>query len=250
MPLLPIPPRQERPELIDSVAPSDRDFAASFGDIARVNRYLGGTRAVFGALAPLIAALPSAPRPVTLLDVATGSGDIPRAIVQQARRGGWGGRPVRVVATDNHPKVLALARRSCLPYPEITIEKADAFALPYADRSFDIALCSLAFHHFGFEDAVRALRELGRVARTGFIVNDLVRDWAACGLIWLLTRLLRANRLTRHDAPLSVLRAFTPDEYVRMAHAAGISSYKIRTAPFFRAVLVGAQPVGQDLEKP
>jgi hypothetical protein len=238
MPLLPVPPRQERPELIDSADPSGKDFAASFDDIARVNRFLGGTRAVLRSLIPLAATLPPAPRPVTILDLATGSADIPRAIARAARRGRFGGRPVRIVAADNHPKVLVVARRLSQAYPEITVEKADVFSLPYPDRAFDFVLCSLAFHHFGPEGCVRVLREMERIASAGFLVNDLVRDRLACGLIWALTRLLGANRLTRHDAPLSVLRAYTVPEYVRMVRAAGIPSCEVRPFPFYRAVIV------------
>lgn len=238
MSLLKPPPRVERPERIDSVEHSDRDFAASFADVARVNRFLGGTRAVYRALAPLLAGLPFETRPVRILDIATGSADIPRALVRAARRGRLGGRSLQIVATDNHPKVLALARRLSEGYPEITVEEADALALPHPDKSFDIALCSLAFHHFGPENCVRALREMERVAAHGFIVNDLRRDRIACALIWALTRLVRANRLTRHDAPLSVLRAYTLDEYAAMARKAGIPSFEVRTAPMYRALIV------------
>lgn len=238
MRILAPPPRVERPEQIDSVEHSDRDFAASFADIARVNRFLGGTQAIYRALVPLVAGLPAEPRPVRLLDIATGSADIPRALARAARRGRLGGRSVRIVATDNHPKVLALARRLSEAYPEIAVEEADALALPYADRSFDIALCSLAFHHLGPENCVRALREMERVTTGGFIVNDLRRDWIACVLIAVLTRLVGAHRLTQHDAPLSVLRSYTLDEYAAMARAAGISSFEVRPAPFYRALIV------------
>lgn len=224
--------------MIDSVEPSDPDFAASFADIARVNRFLGGTRAVLTGLDRLVPFLPPAPRPVRLLDLATGSADIPRAIVREARRGRWGGRPVQIVAADNHPKVLAIARRLSEGFGEITIEEADVFALPYADGAFDIALCSLAFHHWGPDGCVQVLREMERVTSMGFVVNDLRRDRVACGLIWALTRVIGANRLTRHDAPLSVLRAYTMEEYERMVRDAGISSCDVRRFPMYRALVV------------
>jgi ubiquinone/menaquinone biosynthesis C-methylase UbiE len=249
MPLMAPPPRAERAELIDSHEPSDADFAASFADIARVNRFLGGTAAVLQAFAPLVTDLPP-DRPVRVLDVATGSADIPRALVDAARRGRFGaaGRRAEIVATDNHPKVLGLARTLSAGYPEITVAPADAFALPFGDASFDIALCSLAFHHFGPEACIQALRELARVSRVGFVVNDLRRDRLACALIWLATRAVGANRLTRHDAPLSVLKAYTLTEYVRMADAAGIREWAdvtVRPAPLFRAVIVGRRRPGR-----
>jgi ubiquinone/menaquinone biosynthesis C-methylase UbiE len=245
------PPREERPELIDTGEPTQAEFAETFRDIARVNRFLGGTRAVLHGLDDLMAALPPEPaRPVRVLDIATGAADIPRALVRAARRGRWGARRLEILATDNHPTVLALAAQIVSPtaYPEITIAPADAFVLPYPDQTFDIALCSLAFHHFGPDGCVRALREMARVTRVGFVVNDLRRDRVARLLIFLLTRIVSRNRLTHHDAPLSVLRAYTLPEYAQMAGRAGIPWCDVRPAPLFRAVLVARhqKPVGTE----
>jgi ubiquinone/menaquinone biosynthesis C-methylase UbiE len=186
-------------------------------------------------------------RPTRILDIATGSADIPRALVQAARAGRFGaGRRLEITAVDSHPKVLALARRRTPPglYPEIRVEEGDAFALPYPDGAFDIALCSLAFHHFGPARSVFLLREMERLTTSGFIVNDLVRDPVACALIWTLTRLVGANRLTRHDAPLSVLRAFTIAEYRQMLREAGIPERKcdVKIAAMYRAVTVRVKP--------
>lgn len=234
----PAPPRVERPEHLDSHGVGERDLAETFADIARVNRFLGGVGAVRNALAPLVAALPAAPRPVRILDIATGSADIPRALVRIARRGGLGGRKVEIVASDNHPRALELARRLSKEYPEVTVVHADALALPWNDASFDIALCSLALHHLSRPNAVKALREMERVARAGFIVNDLVRERLPYALMWTLTRVVRAHPMTRHDGPLSVLRAFTLPEYGAMAREAGIPTIDVRRVPWFRAVLV------------
>jgi ubiquinone/menaquinone biosynthesis C-methylase UbiE len=235
------PRRLECEERIDTQDPSEEDFARSFADVARVNRYLGGTDAVLRALPPLVDLVP-ADRPVRLLDLATGSADIPRAIVAAFRRGRFGaGRRVEITALDNHPKVLAYARKQTPPdaYPEIRVVEGDAFALPYPDHAFDITLCSLAFHHFGYERCVALLREMNRVSSAGFIVNDLLRDAVACGLIWLLTRVVRAHPLTRHDAPVSVLRAYTVAEYAAMCRDAELSRYAVRLAPMYRVVITG-----------
>lgn len=238
------PPRVEREELIDSLEPSDADFAASFADIARVNRYLGGTAAVRNALPPLVARVPEG-RPVRILDIATGSADIPRALAHDFRRGRFGaGRTVEITALDNHPKVLVYARDRTPPdlYPEIRVVVGDAFALDYPDGAFDIAVSSLAFHHFGYERCVSLLREMNRVAACGLIVNDLLRDAIACGLIWATTRIVRANHLTRHDAPLSVLRAYTRAEYLQMARDAGLPDCTARIVPMYRVALTRVRP--------
>jgi ubiquinone/menaquinone biosynthesis C-methylase UbiE len=123
-------------------------------------------------------------------------------------------------------------------YPEVTIERADALCLPYPDEAFDVALCSLALHHLSDEDAVTALREMERVTTAGWVVNDLLRDRVACGLIWALTRVVGADPYTRHDAPVSVMRAYTLPEYTELARRAGILQCEARAVPMYRALLV------------
>jgi ubiquinone/menaquinone biosynthesis C-methylase UbiE len=236
------PPRVEREELIDSLDPSDEDFAQSFADVARVNRYLGGIAAILRPLTALLQYVP-ADRPVRILDLATGGADIPRAIVQAFRSGRFGaGRQVEITALDNHPRVLTYARKETPTdaYPEIRIVEGDAFALAYPDDAFDITLCSLAFHHFGYDRCVSLLREMNRLSSAGFVVNDLLRDSVACGLIWILTRLVGAHPITQHDGPLSVLRAYTKEEYVAMCRDANLPHCTVRVVPMYRVVIVGA----------
>ena len=239
--------RIDREEIIDTTQPSRADLAGTYRDIARINRFLGGTRAVLSALAPLIeetaAAKSTVTSPICILDIGTGSGDIPRAISRAASRGRFPGaqhRAVMLRATDINPKVVALARRQTArnDYPGIDIEEADALCLPYPDGAFDIALCSQTLHHFRQEECVRILREMARVTTTGFIVNDLIRSRIAAVGIRLWTHATFANRLTRHDAPISVMRAYTLAEYREMAQAAGLKDVVVRRVPLYRALLI------------
>jgi ubiquinone/menaquinone biosynthesis C-methylase UbiE len=103
----------------------------------------------------------------------------------------------------------------------LTIALADGRGLPYPDDSFDIAHCSLVVHHLAPGDAVTFLRELRRVARSGVVVNDLDRSWPTWLGAWLLAHALATSRYTRHDAPLSVRRAYTHDEMTELIRAAG-----------------------------
>jgi hypothetical protein len=77
-----------------------------------------------------------------------------------------------------------------------------------------------------------------RLSRTGFIVNDIYRAQGA----WLMARVLAfittTNRLTRHDGPASVHRAFTPAEVKRIARDA-LTDVQVYTHPFWRMAVVG-----------
>jgi hypothetical protein len=80
----------------------------------------------------------------------------------------------------------------------------------------------MVVHHLEAADAVVLLREMARVARSGVVLNDLVRGrlfWAAA---WLMSHSLTLNRLTRTDAPLSVGRAYARTELRELLDAAGL----------------------------
>jgi ubiquinone/menaquinone biosynthesis C-methylase UbiE len=172
---------------------------------------------------------------MTVLDVATASADIPRAIASWARAHHL---PIRIVALDLSEDILTLAKSSIASYPEVTLMRGNALALPFPDRAIDVVICGLALHHFAFEDGSRVLREIDRVARGGFIVNDIGRSWGAYLGALLDTRLFTRSRLARHDGPLSVLRAFTVSEMRAMIAGAGVHNVDIRRHPWFRIALV------------
>ena len=78
---------------------------------------------------------------------------------------------------------------------------------------------------------------MDRVTTGGFVINDLERSRMAASLVAFWARLTFANHVTRHDAPASVLRAYLPQEYADLAHAAGLSGATVRRAPIYRVVL-------------
>lgn len=235
------PPRSHLPELLDAPGHDPAELAANFRDIRRVNHLLGGTALILRHLPRLLAAVPDQPRPVTLLDLATGCADIPLAVAHWADRAN---QPVTIIASDASPDVLDLARRAVAGCPNIELAEYDARAVPLPDHSVDIVLCSLSLHHFSPDDAVRVLREMHRLGRTGFILNDLRRGWPGYAAAWLAAHATTRNRLTRHDAPLSVRRAFTPPELAHLLRQAGVNDATITTHPWFRmaAVRVAGAP--------
>ena len=213
------------------------EYAESLADIRTVNRYLGDYQTVSNFFSALLQGIESsADRPISVLDVATGSADIPVEIVKWARSRGI---TMAVTAVDVNPLAVREAVDLTRAYPEITIAVADGFSLPYGDASFDIVLCSKTLHHFGEEDTVRLLKEIGRVAAIGYIIMDLRRSWVAWLLISILARIFSRNRLTRHDGPMSVLRSYTVAELAVLAGSAGLASSRIVREPFWLMVLSG-----------
>lgn len=216
------------------------ELATSLADLRRVNRWLGGTRVVMAHLVPMVRRLG---RPCRVLDVATGSADIPLALAAWAS---GEGREVQVLATDLHAVTLEAARRATAHEPAVAVAEADALALPFDDGAFDFALCSTALHHFDERaDAVRVLREMDRVARHGVVVNDLARSrLALAGARLLAATVWRRHPVTRHDGPLSVRRAFTAAELRELAGEAGLTTARVHAHLPFRVALVVDRTAG------
>lgn len=228
------PVRRDAAELLDQTGHDPAELAENLRDIRRVNLLAGGTQTTLRALPALLEPVPR-DRDATILDLATGSGDIPRAVVAWARRHR---RPVRVVASDLSDEILVAAASHLDRLPEVTLARYDARAVPLPDDSFDVVLCSLALHHFSPEDAVLVLREMDRLGRYGFILNDIRRGALAYLTAWVSSRVATRNRLTRHDMPLSVLRAYTPDELKTLLAGAGIAGATVSRHPLFRMTAV------------
>lgn len=230
-------PRSDTEELLDNAGHDPAELASNFRDIQRVNQLLGGTATVLRHLTRLVDAVPPG-RPVTVLDLATGSADIPLAISRWAKRRD---RAISIVASDLSGPILDLARKQVEGHSDIIIAQQDARAVPLPDKAFEIVLCSLSLHHFSPDDAVRVLREMDRLARTGFILNDLRRGRLGYVAAWIASRLTTRNRLTRNDAPLSVMRAYTPSELEALLRRAGFTDATISTHPWFRMAAVRIQ---------
>jgi 2-polyprenyl-3-methyl-5-hydroxy-6-metoxy-1,4-benzoquinol methylase len=182
----------------------DRDATLqrrSHRDIALANRLFGGTHAVQAELAPYLRQRGSS---ASLLDVGTGTGDIPDRLRKVAAS-----RQValQVVGVDGRLELVKATRE--WPVPGVC---ADALALPFAARSFDFCLASQVLHHFTHEEAIQLVREMHRVARRRVVIADLRRSWVAAAGLWLVSFPLGFHRVSRHDGVVSILRGFEASE--------------------------------------
>jgi SAM-dependent methyltransferase len=201
--------RADASELLDSGRLSAGEVEANLADLARLNRLPGGTSASVRAIRSLLNEAVDA----SVLDVGTGRADMPIAFA----RAGW-----RTVALDSNPQVRRVAQRVTEPQAAIEVIDGDARRLPVADESFDVAHCSLLIHHLDPDDAVAALRELGRVARRGVVINDLRRGTLPLLATVAATALLARSRVTRADGLASVRRAYTLPELDGLLERAGL----------------------------
>jgi ubiquinone/menaquinone biosynthesis C-methylase UbiE len=200
------------PELLDTDSGSPAEISASLADLRMFNRWFGGT----GTMCNLVSyvARRTARCELSLLDVGGASGDIPARVTRQLEREG-----VRLtfVVLDRSAAHLNGTRRAVA---------GDALALPFREGSFDLVASSLVAHHLEPGELVRFVNESLRVARVAALVNDLRRSPAHLALTYAGFALYR-SRLTRHDAPASVRRAYTPGELRELLEATRAAAVEV-----------------------
>jgi ubiquinone/menaquinone biosynthesis C-methylase UbiE len=220
-------------EMMDSPGNPRELLEDDLRNLRIINRYLGNYRAVLGGLARLIDEQKL--KRFSLLDVGTGSADIPALIASWAQRHHF---TAQLIGLEPEPVTLRAAVKQTRDYPEIGLVRGDGRALPLASDSVDFVLSSQMLHHFSEDDIINLLRGWSRVARRAIIVCDLVRHPVAYYGIRLVTKAFTRNIMTRTDAPLSVQRAFTLEEWRDLFERAGIGPFRVFSKFPFRQITI------------
>ena len=188
-------------EMIDTGEGTPREIADSLTDMQSLNRWLGGQATAVALLRKVLAR--TGQSRLKILETGAGFGEVPlraRAIFEAS------GIQLEVTLLDRVHAHLGRGARGVV---------GDALALPFRDGSFDVVSCCLFTHHLEPEGILAYTNEALRVAKGAVIINDLVRNPIHYALAWA-GRLLYRSRLTRHDAPASVRRAYTTKEMGHM----------------------------------
>jgi len=185
-------------ELLDDDLGTAAEIASSLADLRHINQRFGGTRTTTLLLRRV--AHENGCRQLSLLEVGAGAGDVPLAAQRALSHGGI---DLQVTLLDRKP--------SHLPGNGTAAVAGDALRMPFHDGAFDVVSCSLLAHHFDPDTLQQFAIEALRVCRRAVLINDLIRSPLHLFLVYLGLPLFR-SRITWHDAPASVRRAYTRDE--------------------------------------
>ena len=213
-------------ELLDDPAADPAVVAESLRNISRANRWFGGASAVRFGLSRTLGQVSRA-ETLSLLDMGTGLGDLPRVAVR------WGAqRGITIVPAglELNRAAAMLARRGGLP-----TAVACAGTPPVRDKSVDVVLVSQVAHHLSPSSIVHLLRTCDRLARRAVIVADLQRHALAAPAFWCGARLLRFDPVTLTDGVTSIRRGFSTKELLGLMTQAGVRG-RVASRPGFRLV--------------
>ena len=219
-------------EIMDDLNCAGEVVDQTLRELEIINRWLGGNRLTMHAVTKMLKqAKNKTGAPVSIADLGCGSGNILKRIADLGRRHGL---PMQLTGIDANPHIIAVARKNCSAYPEITFEAIDVLGNDFRQRKFDIIIGTLFFHHFSDNTLVALFTRIKEQATLGIIINDIHRHWLAYHSIRLLTQLFSRSDMVKFDAPLSVLRAFNRYELEVLLSQSGIRTYQIQWKWAFR----------------
>ena len=216
-------------EIMDRPQAVSHELERDLQHLRQLNRWFGSYRLVSKLMRRWIK--PGAR--LRVIDLATGSGDIPRLLVDFARSIE---AHVEIDAVDRQCATLEIARKLSARYPEISFHDADILEWAGA-AEYDIVLCSLVLHHFSDADAVSVLRRCRELSKRFVLVSDLRRGFLLRTGVYVLTAAIFREPMTRFDARLSARRAFSFCEMRQLAIRAGWKNFRHKKFRFARQAI-------------
>ncbi len=210
------------PEEMDDPSIDGQAHSQALRGLARINRWSGSAGIVGSAIRVL--ATKADQRPLRVLDIATGAGDVPVALWKKARQDGFS---LEMDGCDKSPQAIACAReRARESGAQVRFYPLDVAHEDIPD-GYDVLVSSLFFHHLERGEATGLLRRMAHAAGRMVLVNDLVRCVPGLALAYAGTRLLSRSRVVHADGPRSVRAAFTTEEIGKMAQEAGLEGARV-----------------------
>jgi 2-polyprenyl-3-methyl-5-hydroxy-6-metoxy-1,4-benzoquinol methylase len=222
--------RSYQKELLDEEHIPFADIRQNMRELDVINSWLGGHDITIQAFAKLV----GDKKEVSVCEIGCGGGDNLAAIDKWCKK-----KAIALTVTGIDIK------ETCIEYAK---NRGNAFARAnwitsdYRKVTFEtkpnIIFSSLFCHHFTEAQLVSQLHWMKENCSLGFFINDLHRNVVAYFVIKFLTKLFSRSYLVKNDAPLSVARGFTKDEWTELCWQADIASAKISWKWAFRYVVM------------
>ena len=224
--------RSSQSELMDSTDIPEKLLHKNLGELDILNRYLGGHSISLEGIKRLMV---DRKKVYHIVDLGCGSGDVLKYIARWARSNQF---KVKLTGVDKNSDAIQYLLNVCSEFPEINGIVSDYKDYLETNQNIDIVHCSLFCQHLNNDELLELFRYLNSYTNDGFVINDLQRSSIAYYSVWVLTRLLNGTVLSKHDGPISVLRAFKREELEKLLHQADLKEFVIQWRWAFRYLVV------------
>ena len=213
--------RNRKSELMDDPSLNGATHRHALAGLRRINWLSQSDRTVWKEILRQARAN-SRERPLTILDIAAGGGDLAIRLASRAERDGVS---VAIDGCDISPTALGFAteQAAAAHCDNIRFFQCDALQQPFPQPKYDVVMCSLFLHHLNETDAILLLQRMKAVATQLILVDDLRRTRLGYWLAWLGCRILTRGHVVHIDGPMSVEGAFTSSEALGIAAKAGLA---------------------------
>jgi 2-polyprenyl-3-methyl-5-hydroxy-6-metoxy-1,4-benzoquinol methylase len=209
--------RSYQKELLDGEGIPFKDIKRNMQELDLINSLLGGHKITVRGIETLISIAKDKKSDYNIVEIGCGGGDNLRVVKKWAE-----GKGIKAQFTGVD------INRECIHFAKSQKHNGGIHFIcaDYKDAIFEqkphIIFSSLFCHHFTDDELVKMLQWKYQNSTIGFFINDLQRHPLAFYSIQGLTKIFSKSYLVKNDAPLSVLRGFSKEEWVTLFKRANI----------------------------
>ena len=225
--------RANESEFLDARDCDPQLASSSYRFMRLVNRFAGGTKVVKDFLAKEFSKH-GRNRPISVLDIGSGTCDIPLAVTEWARKKS---RRIEFTCLETNHTALKIAQKNIRKRGFDSIELKNESIFEFDPRQpFDYAVGSMFFHHFQNEQVLALIEKLRSYVLRGILINDLRRNLMSYGGCSVL--LCPLSKDLKHDALLSIRKGFKADELSRLLSGLKDARVDVKNHSFSRLTAV------------
>lgn len=207
-------------ELMDDFSVQGDLLKESLDQLAKINKWLGGNLVTIKGLKKILKNQPKK-KPITILDLGCGNGDMLREVSKFGKKNGY---EFCLIGIDANQHTIHYAEQLSKDFNEITYLQQDVFSEDFHKIKYDIVLATLFLHHFSEDDIIKLLKNILKNTSIGIVVNDLNRNALAYYLFSGLCLFIK-NPMTKEDGLISILKAFKKEDLKRMSTKLQVKSH-------------------------
>lgn len=220
--MLSVGQRQLEPEIMDEPDLDSASHEHALRGLGRINFLSLSAGIVWKPIRTLARQHPD--RPLRVLDLATGGGDVPIALAEKARREGL---PIAVQGCDISDRAVVFATEQAARKNSAATFFVQDIVKDGVPDGYDVVISSLFLHHLDEGEARDVLSQMSEAAKRLVVVNDLDRCTTGLALAYLACYTLTRSPVVHYDGPRSVMAAFSKTEANQLARDAGLRGARI-----------------------